>query len=143
MTFRIEQAISISRREDSGYLLSSMHLIGQLPNLGQVSNYTLECLRWFPLHQRVLSRPVGSPLCYWRCQLGLTPTYLLDLYRLRWRLKVVAPFALRGWGGRGSGEGGRYTRLSVPFARTTIMQCCIFSVVALVCLRLLPIQSDP
>jgi len=52
--------------------------IGQIPKFGHVSSYMLEVLHWLPIRQRIEYR-VASMV--WRCQLGLAPTYLIDLCR--------------------------------------------------------------
>src|SRR6218665_324417 len=83
----------------------------------QVTCWTLlEVLHWLPIRQRIEYR-VASMV--WRCQLGLAPTYLIDLYR-----PVSGPRSSRSL--RSSERG----LLSVPFARTTIMQSRACSVVA-------------
>jgi hypothetical protein len=59
-------------------LRSAARLIGRIPKFDHVSNYMLEFLHWLPIRQRIEYR-IGALV--WRCQLGLAPTYLLDLYR--------------------------------------------------------------
>ena len=87
----------------------------QIPKFGHVSSYMLEVLHWLPIRQRIEYR-VASMV--WRCQLGLAPTYLIDFCR---------PVS-DSWSNRSlrSSERGL---LSVPFARTTIMQSRACSVV--------------
>ena len=46
--------------------------------IGHVSSYMLEVLHWLPIRQPIEYR-VASMV--WRCQLGLVPTYLIDLCR--------------------------------------------------------------
>ena len=91
-------------------------LIGQIPTFGHVSSYMLEVLHWLPIRQRIEYR-VASMV--WRCQLGLAPTYLIDLCR-----PVSGSRSSRSL--RSSERG----LLSVPFARTAIMQSRAYSVVA-------------
>src|SRR6218665_1857841 len=62
----------------SRVLRSAARLIGQIPKFGHVSSYVLEVLHWLPIRQRIEHR-VASMV--WRCQLGLAPTYLIDLCR--------------------------------------------------------------
>src|SRR6218665_7520 len=62
----------------SRVLHSAARLIGQIPKFGHVSNYMLEVLHWLPIQERIEHR-VASMV--WRCQLGLAPTYLIDLCR--------------------------------------------------------------
>src|SRR6218665_3680245 len=90
--------------------------IGQIPKFGHVSSYMLEVLHWHPTRQCIEYR-VASIV--WRCQLGLAPTYLIDLCR-----PVSGSRSSRCL--RSSERG----LLSVPFARTTIMQSRACSVVA-------------
>src|SRR6218665_2405684 len=100
----------------SRVLRSAARPIGQIPKFGHVSSYMLEVLHWLPIRQRMEYR-VASLV--WRCQLGLVPTYLIDLCR---------PVS-----GSRSGRSLRSSErglLSVPFARTTIMQSRACSVVA-------------
>lgn len=100
----------------SRVLRSAARLIGQIPKFGHVSSYMLEVLHWLPIRQRIEYR-VASMV--WRCQLGLAPTYLIDLCR-----PVSGSRSSRSL--RSSERG----LLSVPFARTTIMQSRACSVVA-------------
>jgi len=62
----------------SRVLRSAAHLIGQIPKFGHVSSYMLEVLHWLPIRQRIEYRVTSM---VWRCQLGLAPTYLIDLCR--------------------------------------------------------------
>src|SRR6218665_545503 len=78
--------------------------------------YMLEVLHWLPIRQRIEYR-VASMV--WRCQLCLSPTYLIDLCR-----PVSGSRSSRSL--RASERG----LLSVPFARTTIMKSRACSVVA-------------
>ena len=96
-------------------LCSAARVIGHIPKFSHVSNYMLEVLHWLPVRQRIEYR-VASLI--WRCQLGLAPTYLLDLCRPL--LSTRSNCSLRS-----AGKG----LLSVPFARTSIMQSRAFSVV--------------
>src|SRR6218665_3986168 len=73
----------------------------------------LEVLHWLPIRQRIEYRFASMVL---RCQLGLAPTYLIDLCR---------PVS-----GSRSSRSSERGLLSVPFASTTIMQSCACSVVA-------------
>src|SRR6218665_3652644 len=84
----------------------------------------LEVLHWLPIRQRMEYR-VASLV--WRCQLGLAPIYLIDLCR-----PVSGSRSSRCL--RSSERG----LLSVPFARTTIMQSRACSVVALTVWNSLP-----
>ena len=107
-------------------LRSAARLIGQIPLFGHVLQYMLEVLRWLPVCERIEYR-IASLV--WRCQLGLAPTYLLDLCR---------PVS--------DSRSGRTLRsavrevLSVPFARTTTMQRRAFSVVGPVVWNGLPLE---
>src|SRR6218665_3455732 len=100
----------------SRVLRSAARLIGQIPKFGHVSSYMVEVLHWLPIRQRIEYR-VASLV--WRCQLGLAPTYLIDLCR-----PVSGSRSSRSL--RSSERG----LLLVPFARTTIMQSRACSVVA-------------
>ena len=51
----------------------------RIPKFSHVITYMLEVLHWLPVRQRVLYR-IASMV--WRCQLGLAPTYLIDLVDL-------------------------------------------------------------
>src|SRR6218665_164771 len=102
----------------SRVLRSAVRLIGQIPKFGHVSSYMLEVLHWLQIQKRMQYR--GASLV-WRCQLGLAPTYLIDLCRPLWGFSSSR--SLR------SSERGLF---SVPFARTTIMQSRACSVVGLV-----------
>src|SRR6218665_1264877 len=62
----------------SRVLRSAARLVGQIPKFGYVSGYMLEVLHWLPIRQRIEYR-VASLV--WRCQLGVAPTYLIDLCR--------------------------------------------------------------
>src|SRR6218665_2597646 len=62
----------------SRVLRSEARLIGQIPKFGHVSSYMLEVLHWLPIRQRIEYRVTSM---VWRCQLGLAPTYLIDLCR--------------------------------------------------------------
>src|SRR6218665_859930 len=93
------------------------HIAGNMTKFGNAprkacSSAQDPVLHWLPIRQRIEYR-VASMV--WRCQLGLAPTYLIDLCR------PVSGRYLR------SSERGL---LSVPFARTTIMQSRACSVVA-------------
>src|SRR6218665_919352 len=76
----------------------------------------LEVLHWLPIRQRVEYR-VASMV--WRCQLGLAPTYLIDLCR-----------PVSGSRSNPSLRSSERGFLSVQFARTTIIQSRACSVVA-------------
>ena len=86
----------------------------------------LEFLHWLPIHQRIEYR-IGALV--WRCQLGLTPTYLLDLCR-----PVSGAQGSRSLRSAGKGV------LTVPFARTYTMQSRAFSVVGPVVWNGLPLE---
>jgi len=91
----------------SRVIRSAARLIGQIPKFGHGSSYMLEVLHWLQIRQRIEYR-VASLV--WRCQLGLAPTYLIDLCR-----PVLGSRSSRSLL---SSERGL---LPVPFARTTIM----------------------
>src|SRR6218665_224660 len=93
---------------------SAARLIGQIPKFGHVSSYMLEVLHWLPIRQHIEYR-VASMV--WRCQLGLAPTYLIDLCR-----------PVSGSRSSHSLRSSERELLSVPFART--MQSRASSVVA-------------
>src|SRR5688572_8507541 len=57
---------------------SAARLVKQISKFIHVSNYMLEVLRWLPVRQRIEYRVA---FLVWRCQLGLAPSYLLDLCR--------------------------------------------------------------
>src|SRR6218665_837505 len=88
----------------------------KISKFSHVSSYMLEVLHWLPIRQSIEYR-VASMV--WRCQLGLAPTYVIDLCR-----PVLG--SRNGRSLRSSERG----LLSVPFARTTIMQTRTCSVVA-------------
>src|ERR1043165_3231035 len=75
----------------------------------------LEVLHWLPVRQHIEYR-VASLV--WRCQLGLAPTNLLDLCR-----PVLGTRSTRSLRSASKGV------LSIPFARSSIMQNRAFSVV--------------
>ena len=79
----------------------------------------LEVLRWLPVRQSIEYR-VASLV--WRCQLGIAPIYLIDVCR------SVSGIA----SGRSLRSAGRGI-LSVPFARTTLMQIRAFALMARRC----------
>ena len=107
-------------------LRSAARLIGQIPRFHHVSNYMLQVLHWLPIRQRIDYR-IASLV--WRCNLGLAPTYLLDLCR---------PVSeSRGSRTLRSAAGGV---LSAPFARTATMQRRAFSVVGSVVWNGLPLE---
>jgi hypothetical protein len=97
-------------------LRSAARLIGNIPYSGRVSKYMLEVLHWLPVRQRIEYR-IASLV--WRCHMGLAPSYLLELCR-----PVAASRGDRLLRSAGSGV------LSVPFARTAMMQTRAFLVVA-------------
>src|SRR6218665_1605582 len=97
-------------------LCGASYRANRLPKFGHVSSYMLEVLHWLPIRQRI---EYGVVSMVWQCQLGLAPTYLIDLYR-----PVSGSRSSRSL--RSSERG----LLSVPFARTTIMQSRACSVVA-------------
>src|SRR6218665_3131979 len=88
----------------------------KISKFSHVSSYMLEVLHWLPIRQSIEYR-VASMV--WRCQLGLAPTYVIDLCR-----PVLG--SRNGRSLRSSERG----LLSVPFAHTTIMQSRTCSVVA-------------
>src|SRR6218665_8894 len=77
----------------------------------------LEVLHWLPIRQRIEYRVASLE---WQCQLRIAPIYLIDL--------------CRSMSGNASGCSLRYAGtggvLSVPFARTTLMQVCTFALMA-------------
>jgi len=81
-----------------------------------IYRYRLEVLRWLPVRQHIEYR-VASLV--WRCQLGIASIYLIDL--CRYVSGIASGHSLRS-AGRGS--------LSVPFARTTLMQVRTFVLMA-------------
>src|SRR6218665_3549333 len=83
---------------------------------GHVSSYMLEVLHWLPIWQCIEYR-VASMV--WLCQLGLAPTYLINLCQ-----------PVSGSRSSCSLRSSERGLLSVPFARATIMQSCACSVVA-------------
>ena len=107
-------------------LRPTARLIGRIPKFDHVSNYMLESLHWLPIRQRIEYR-IASLV--WRCQLGLAPTYLLDLCR-----PVSEAQGSRSLRSAGKGV------LTVPFARTSTMQSRAFSVVGPVVWNGLPLE---
>ena len=71
---------------------SAARLTGQISKFGHVSSYMPEVLHWLPIRKRIEYRVA---FMVWRCQLGLAPTYLIDLYQV---LEVVALCAHRRGG---------------------------------------------
>src|SRR6218665_1809475 len=57
-------------------LRSAACLIGRIQKYDHVTRYMLDVLHWPPVRQRIEYRVVSL---VWRCQLGLAPTYLIDL----------------------------------------------------------------
>src|SRR6218665_351339 len=115
ITIRLDYCLSLYSGLPSVRLASQNHvlrsaarLIGQIPKFGHVSSYMLEVLHWLPIRQR---REYRVASMVWRCQLGLASTYLIDHCR-----PVSGSRSSRSL--RSSERG----LLSVPFARTTIMQ---------------------
>jgi len=96
-------------------LRSAARIIGQIPKFGHATSYMLEALRWLPVRQRI-KRVQG-------CLLGVAvpvrhrPIYLIDLCG-----SVSGIASGRSLRSAGSGI------LSVPFARTTLVQARAFCV---------------
>ena len=86
----------------------------------------MEVLGWLPVRQRIEYR-VASLV--WRCQLGIAPIYLIDLFR------SVSGIA-SGRSIRSAGKGV----LSAPFSRTTLMQVRAFCINGLSVWNGLPLQ---
>ena len=130
---RLDYCLSLYAGLPSGRLSSldrilraAARLIGHLPKFGHVTNYMLEVLHWLPVRQRIEYR-ISSLI--WRCQLGLAPSYLLDLCRP----------VLSARTGRSLRSAVREV-LFVPFARTSTMQSRAFSVVGPVVWNALPLE---
>ena len=118
VTARLDYCLSLYSGLPSGRLAcldrilrSAARLIGQIPKFSHVSNYMLEVLHWLPVRQRIEYR-VASLV--WRCQLGLAPTYLLDLCR-----PVSGTRSSRSL--RSAGKGCSQSRLPVPLSCKVVL----------------------
>jgi hypothetical protein len=94
---------------------SAARLVGGFSRFDHVSSFMKDILHWLPLQQRILFR-VSSIV--WHCILGQAPSYLCELFIL------VSTFL-----GRLSLRSATRGDFLVPFARTSTMQRCAFSVV--------------
>ena len=62
-----------------GVLRAAARMIGGVPKFGHISEFMRDTLHWLPVLQRIHYR---LSTIFWRCVLGIAPTYLLGLFIL-------------------------------------------------------------